>query len=33
MKVKVVKKGTVNAKPSGFCPFQVDDSGVKGNQK
>jgi hypothetical protein len=30
MKVKVLKKGTVNAKPSGFCPFQVDDQGVKG---
>ena len=33
MKVKVVKKGTVNAKPAGWCPFQVDDNGIKGSKK
>jgi hypothetical protein len=25
MKIKVVKKGSVNAKPSGYCPVLVDD--------
>ena len=25
MKIKVVKKGSVNAKPSGWCPVFVDD--------
>jgi hypothetical protein len=25
MKITVVKKGTVNAKPSGWCPILVDD--------
>jgi hypothetical protein len=25
MKIKVVKKGSVNAKPSGYCPIFVDD--------
>ena len=25
MKIQVVKKGTVNAKPQGFCIVQVDD--------
>ena len=25
MKIKVVKKGSVNAKPSGWCPVLVDD--------
>ena len=25
MKIKVVKKGTFNAKPSGYCPLLVDD--------
>jgi hypothetical protein len=33
MKVKVVKKATVNAKPSGFCPWQVDDTGVTSTKK
>lgn len=33
MKVKVVKKGTVNAKPSGFCPFQVDDAALNPQKK
>ncbi len=25
MKIKVVKKATKNAKPSGYCPIFVDD--------
>jgi hypothetical protein len=25
MKITVVKKGSVNAKPSGWCPILVDD--------
>ena len=25
MKIKVVKKATKTAKPSGYCPFIVDD--------
>ena len=25
MKIKVVKKGSFNVKPSNFCPFAVDD--------
>jgi hypothetical protein len=25
MKIKVLKKGSVNAKPSGWCPVLVDD--------
>jgi hypothetical protein len=25
MKIKVVKKGSINAKPSGYCPVLVDD--------
>ena len=29
MKVKVVKKGTINAKPSSFCPFEIDDGGLR----
>ena len=33
MKIKVVKKGTFNAKPAGYCPFQVDDSGVNSPKK
>jgi hypothetical protein len=33
MKIKVVKSGTFNAKPSGFCPFQVDDTGLKAPKK
>ena len=26
-KIKVVKKGTFNAKPSAWCPFEIDDDG------
>ena len=26
MKIKVVKKGTVTAKPNNYCPFLIDDS-------
>jgi hypothetical protein len=25
MKIKVIKKGTTNAKPSGYCPVLIDD--------
>jgi len=25
MKIKVVKKGTTNAKPNGYCPTLIDD--------
>jgi hypothetical protein len=25
MKITVIKKGTTNAKPQGFCPILVDD--------
>jgi len=28
MKITVVKKGTVDAKPQGWCPIFVDDWGV-----
>jgi hypothetical protein len=27
MKIKVIKKGTPNAKPSSYCDIFVDDSG------
>ena len=33
MKIKIVKKGTFNAKPSGFCPFNVDDDGLVSPKK
>ena len=33
MKIKVVKKGTINAKPSAWCPFEIDDSGLVGPKK
>jgi hypothetical protein len=25
MKITVIKKATVNAKPSGYCPILIDD--------
>lgn len=25
MKIQIVKKATKNAKPSGYCPFVIDD--------
>lgn len=28
MKITVIKKATVNAKPSGYCPTIVDDQNV-----
>lgn len=28
MKITVIKKATVNAKPSGYCPLIVDDQQV-----
>jgi len=28
MKIKIVKKGSFNAKPQGFCPLFVDDDGL-----
>jgi hypothetical protein len=27
MKIKVIKKAVVNAKPSGYCPYLVDEGG------
>ena len=33
MKIKVVKKGTFNAKPSGICPFEIDDDGLVSPKK
>jgi hypothetical protein len=33
MKIKVVKKGTFNSKPSGFCPLMVDDDGLRAPKK
>ena len=33
MKIKVVKKGTFNAKPSSWCPFEVDDAGLVSPKK
>jgi len=33
MKIKVVKKGTFNAKPSGYCPWNVDDAGLTSPKK
>jgi len=28
MKITVIKKATVNAKPSGYCPMIIDDQNV-----
>ena len=33
MKIKVVKKGTFNAKPQGVCPLLVDDDGLNSAKK
>jgi hypothetical protein len=33
MKIKVVKKGTFGAKPSGYCPWAVDDGGLNAPKK
>jgi hypothetical protein len=33
MKIKIVKKGTFNAKPVAACPFMVDDAGVRAPKK
>ena len=33
MKIKIVKTGSFNAKPSGFCPFFVDDDTLNGAKK
>jgi len=33
MKIKIVKTGSFNAKPSGSCPFFVDDDGLNGTKK
>jgi hypothetical protein len=29
MTIKIVKKGTFNAKPAATCPFMVDNDGVR----
>jgi hypothetical protein len=26
MKIQIIKKGTVNAKPSGYCDYFLDDN-------
>jgi hypothetical protein len=28
MKIQVIKKGTKNAKPQGFCAFMVDEASM-----
>ena len=33
MKIQVIKKGTVNAKPSNVCEIFVDDIPLNGTQK
>jgi hypothetical protein len=33
MKIKIVKTGSFNAKPSGACPLFVDDDGLNGSKK
>ena len=33
MRIKIVKTGSFNAKPSGFCPFLVDDDSLNGAKK
>ena len=33
MKIQVIKKGTVNAKPSGYCDIFVDDTPLNEKQK
>jgi len=33
MKIKIVKTGSFNAKPSGFCPLFVDDDNLNGAKK
>jgi len=33
MKIKIVKKGSFNGKPQGFCPLFVDDDGLVGAKK
>ena len=33
MKIQVIKKGTVNAKPSNFCEIFVDDIPLNETQK
>ena len=31
--IKVVKKGSFNAKPAATCPFAVDEDGLTGSKK
>ena len=33
MKIKVVKKGTFNAKPSAYCPFAIDEGNLSTPKK
>jgi hypothetical protein len=33
MKIQVIKTGTVNAKPSSYCDFLVDDVPLSARQK
>ena len=32
MKIQVIKKGTLNAKPSSFCDILIDDIPLNGKQ-
>ena len=33
MTIKIVKKGSFNAKPSGYCPLLIDDNGLNIQKK
>jgi hypothetical protein len=33
MKIKIVKKGSFNAKPAASCPLMVDDDNLQGRKK
>ena len=33
MKIKIVKTGSFNAKPSGYCPFMVDEDTLSSAKK
>jgi hypothetical protein len=33
MKIKIVKTGSFSAKPSGYCPFMVDEDGLASAKK
>jgi hypothetical protein len=33
MKIKIVKSGSFNAKPTGYCPFMVDEDALSSAKK